>query len=106
VLTDNFKRPPDFAPDWLTPNEQNTLTVRVSFDPAVARWVQESRPHGVVAEELRQDGLLVTLRVRQEREIVPWLLGWGRHVRVLEPESLRLLLLDEAEQMLRNYRAG
>jgi predicted DNA-binding transcriptional regulator YafY len=32
------------------------------------------------------------------------LLGWGSHVRVLEPDSLRALLADEAEKMLRNHQ--
>ena len=49
-------------------------------------------------------GLLVTLRVRHERDALPWLLGWGAHVRVLEPASLRALLADEAAQILRNHQ--
>jgi predicted DNA-binding transcriptional regulator YafY len=45
----------------------------------------------------------VTLRVRNERDVVQWLLGWGRHVRVLEPESLRAIMAQEAEQIVRNH---
>jgi predicted DNA-binding transcriptional regulator YafY len=48
---------------------------------------------------------VVTLRVRNERDVVQWLLGWGRHVRVLEPESLRTIMVQEAEQILRNHGA-
>lgn len=51
----------------------------------------------------RTDRQLVTLRVRQESEILQWLLSWGRHVRVLEPESLRKQLAEEAQAMLRNF---
>ena len=51
-------------------------------------------------------GLLVTLKVRQEREALQWLLGWGRHVRVLEPESLRRRLAEEAAGMLRNHQGA
>lgn len=54
-----------------------------------ARWVREARSFFTVAEEETPDGLLVTLNVRDERDVLQWLLGWGSHVCVLEPESLR-----------------
>ena len=50
------------------------------------------------------EGLLVTLRIRQENEVLQWLLSWGQHVHVLEPESLRNRLVEEAEGMLRNHQ--
>jgi predicted DNA-binding transcriptional regulator YafY len=50
-------------------------------------------------------GLLVTLRMRQEDEIIQWLLGWGSHARVLTPSSLRQRIRDEAAAMLRIYQA-
>ena len=51
-----------------------------------------------------EDGLLVTLMIRHPGEIVPWLLSWGRHVRVLEPDTLRDHLAEEARTMLQNYQ--
>lgn len=80
------------------------LTIRVLFDPGIARWVRESRFFFVTAEEERPDGLLVTLAVRQEPEALQWLLGWGAKARVLEPESLRQKMAQEAEGILRQYR--
>jgi predicted DNA-binding transcriptional regulator YafY len=41
--------------------------------------------------------------VRQEREILQWLLGWGASVRVLEPDSLRALVRAEVERMRMRY---
>ncbi len=82
---------------------QRDLTVRVLFDAEVTRWVHESRNYFIVAEEEVPEGLLVTLQIRQESEIVQWLLGWGQHVRVLEPESLRQRLMDEARGILERY---
>jgi predicted DNA-binding transcriptional regulator YafY len=55
------------------------------------------------SEEPTPDGLLVTLRVRQESEVLQWLLGWGAHVRVLEPESLRAQIAEIARAMLHNH---
>jgi predicted DNA-binding transcriptional regulator YafY len=78
--------------------------VRVLFDHEIARWVQEARSYYIVAEEETPTGLLVTLTIRQESEILHWLLSWGRHAEVLEPEWLRERLAEEAEGMLSNYR--
>ena len=92
---------------WSMPRQMDapdSMVVRVLFAPEVARWVREKRSYFTVGEEETPDGLLVTLRVRQEDEIMQWLLGWGRHVRVLEPESLRARLRQEAEAMLRNFQ--
>jgi predicted DNA-binding transcriptional regulator YafY len=104
VLAQTFTRPPDFK---LEPreDEQRTLIVRALFDSTAAYWVREAPSFYAVGEEQREDGLLITLCVRDEREIVQWLLGWGSHVRVLEPESLRALMAEEAEGIVRNHRS-
>jgi predicted DNA-binding transcriptional regulator YafY len=103
VLGRTFERPPEFRLGQRA-EDQRPIVVRALFDQAVADWVRESRSFFSVGEELRPDGLLITLRVRHERDVLQWLLGWGAQVRVLEPESLRCLLADEAAQILRNYQ--
>ena len=80
-----------------------TLVVRALFDSEIAQWVQESRSFFQVESETRPDGLLVTFRIRHEQELVGWLLSWGAHVTILEPDSLRVLLQAEAEAMARRY---
>ncbi len=70
------------------------------------RWVRELRSYYTTGEEETPQGLLVTLKIRQENEILQWLLSWGSHVRVLEPESLRQRLVEEAQAMLRNHQSG
>jgi len=57
-----------------------------------------------VAEEETPEGLLLTLKIRQESEVLQWLLGWGRPVHVLEPESLRTRIKEEAAGILRNQQ--
>jgi predicted DNA-binding transcriptional regulator YafY len=87
------------------PEEDRTLVVRALFDHETARWVDEAPSYFQVAREERADGVLVTLAVRQPGEVVNWLLSWGAHVRVLEPESLRALLAREAEGILARHEA-
>lgn len=103
VLGQTFDRPPEFKPDWVNPSGAQNIIVRALFKPEVSRWVQESQTYFVVEAEEVPEGLLVSLFVRDEREMLQWLLGWGGHVRVLEPESLCQLLLDEAKRVIELY---
>lgn len=108
ILPQTFQRPAGnvMRPDPERESEARSITVRVLCDHEIARWVQEARSYYVTHEEETSEGLLVTLQVRQESEILPWLLSWGQHARVLEPESMRARLAEEAEGMLRNYEAS
>jgi predicted DNA-binding transcriptional regulator YafY len=104
VLPQTFIRPAGFTLEQREGDTARTLMVRALFDQSAAYWVRESRSFFTVAEQPHGNGLLVTLRVRHEDDVLQWLLGWGSHVRVLEPASLRARLAAEAEQMLRNHR--
>ncbi len=79
------------------------MVVTALFDQEVAHWVQESRPFSAVAAETTPEGLLLTLHVRDERDIFQWLLSWGKHVRVISPESLRALMRQEIKHMAEKY---
>ncbi len=103
LLAKTFTRRTDFQMDNNQGRERNII-VRALFDKEVARWVHESRSYYTLTEEETSEGLMVTLRVRQESEVLQWFLSWGRHVHILEPESLRKRLVEEAEGMLRNHQ--
>jgi predicted DNA-binding transcriptional regulator YafY len=105
ILPRTFQRPSDFVMGYDPERERGTrsITVRVLFDAEIARWVREARSYYTTAQEDTPDGLLVILQVRHESEIIQWLLSWGKHAHVLEPESLRQRIVEEAEGMLRNH---
>ncbi len=103
VLPQAFVRQAHFIMEEHQGRERN-ITVRALFDHEIVRWVHESRNYYIVAEEDTAEGLLVTLQIRQESEIVQWLLGWGQRVRVLEPDSLRQTLQNEARGILEQYQ--
>jgi len=104
VLAETFTRPSDFQIATAKTLGDRPLLVRVLFLPAVARWVREARQFFTVEESESAGGLLVTLRVREESDLVAWLLSWGSQVRVLEPASLRERLATEAEKMAQIHR--
>ena len=105
ILPQTFIRPANFTLEQNENNRPRALVVRALFDSSVAYWVRESPSYFTIAEQPCDDGLLVTLRVRHERDLLQWLLGWGSRVRVLEPDSLRELLAHEATYMLRNHES-
>lgn len=104
VLSDTFVRPADFKLGQGPMEEDRTITVRVIFDPVITRWVKESRYYYIEEQEETDLGLLVKMQIRDERDVLNWLLGWGQHAHVLEPESLRQQLLEEAKGILSNYQ--
>ena len=102
LLDRTFTRPPNFQAQRRNLFEPGSYDVRVLFDAEVTRWVHESPSFYTVSEEETPNGLLVTMHIRQESEVLQWLLGWGRHVRVLEPSALRQHVAEEARAMLMN----
>ena len=104
LLSQTFQRPANFQMQNRRQAEQEGIVVRARFNKVIARWVRESRSYYTIAEEDSPEGLLVTLKVRQENEVLQWLLSWGRHVQVLEPPSLRKRMAEEAEAIRSNYQ--
>lgn len=100
-----FTRPDGFQLDRIGgPDDSLKITVRLLFAPEAVRAVREARYFYIAGEEETPDGLLMTLRVRHERDALNWILSWGSRVRVLEPEGLRRIIQDEAQAILGNYK--
>jgi predicted DNA-binding transcriptional regulator YafY len=106
MLQKSFTRLPDFTHNNTGAEDgRRTLIIRALFTPAVTRWVREARYYFVTQLEDTPNGLLATLTVRQDSEALQWLLGWGAAVTVLEPESLRQQIQQQAQQILKLYPA-
>lgn len=103
VLPDFFQKPSDFNLQAYTPHDDRNLRIRIRVNPAAADRVRESRNYYWEAEEERPEGLYVTFRVRQPEEMLHWLLGFGADIVVLEPESLRKRMREEAEKLFKRY---
>ena len=70
LLPRTFTRPANFQMDQRSGDQSRNITVRVLFDWEIARWVREGRSYFVIAEEETEDGLLVTLMIRQQNDIL------------------------------------
>ncbi len=104
LLPRTFVRPSNLPAGQHQESRSRDITVRALFDKEIARWVHEGRIYYVANEEETAEGFLVTLKIRHESEVLQWLLSWGRHVKILEPDFLRRRLAEEARIMLQNYQ--
>jgi predicted DNA-binding transcriptional regulator YafY len=85
------------------PTRIGDRVARVRFLPQIARWARERRHYACEGEEETDAGLVMTLRVERWEEILPWLLGWGGDVTVLDPPELRERIAAEARRVLSAY---
>lgn len=108
---ERFERPDDFDPaDHLDGalsvhgGESVPKRVVLRFAPEVARFVTEKIWHPSQQHKHRRDGSLeVTFRLTSFVELERFILGWGRHCRVVSPKSLRERIRDEARCIVAAY---
>jgi predicted DNA-binding transcriptional regulator YafY len=104
LLDRHFTRPAGFSLARRPGRDGRDIRVRVLFSPEIASWVRESPSYFSVSAEDTDGGLLVTFAVREENDLLQYILGWGRHARVLEPQSLAGKVAEEAEAILRHHK--
>lgn len=107
-----FNRPGDFdlekhlAGSFGVFQGKENVEVEIRFAPTVARYVEESRWHESQQLVKQRDGsLIATFRLSNTEEIGRWVLSFGKHALVLEPQELRERIADEAEAILRASRS-
>ena len=105
ILNAHFQRPTDYMNrEFKRRREEPKLTVQVWFDREVTQWVLEDRFYFIADRQPTADGgLLVTLKMRQERDALQWLLGWGSHVLRVDSPILQQMLAEEIQKMAGNY---
>jgi predicted DNA-binding transcriptional regulator YafY len=74
---------------------------RIRFGAESAQAVRGREWHGTqVLSALPDGGVEMTVRVRNEGELVCWVMGWGGHARVVEPARLRAKVREMAREIL------
>ncbi|MBU1170809.1 MAG: transcriptional regulator [Proteobacteria bacterium] len=101
-----FEKPDDFnAEDFMKSSfgvfKGSILRVKVLFSAEVAGYIREKRWHASQRITDQENGsIMFEAEVEGSDEIRFWLLSWGSNAQVLEPESLRLSIREEAEKIL------
>lgn len=79
--------------------------VVVDFDATVAPAVRRRQVHpSQRLSSLRTGGIRLTLQVDDIETVTQWILGFGSHARVIEPESLRNQVIQQLQAALSLYR--
>jgi len=111
VTSEPYTIPPDFdanaflGSSWGIVVEGEVKTIKLRFDPEIARIMEETVWHPSQALEKQRDGsIIMTLKVTDTVELYSWILGWGEKVKVLEPAELRQSIVDVAKAMLEVYK--
>lgn len=103
VLEERFLMPEGFNLNRYRPLDDRIEQVLIRANPEIADKINETGHFYLEAAEEREDGLQVRFRVRKPEELLPYILGWGEDVEVLEPESFRRRIREEAEKILKRY---
>ncbi len=108
-----FKRPADFAiSDHLSGSfavftGRKRSRVKIHFDAFAARLVAERNWHpSQKIRTLRNGEIELSLTVEGFEEIERWILSWGTHARVLEPNELVQRFRGIALALARTYETS
>lgn len=83
------------------------VEVVVRFDAYQARWMREKTWPGEAGRKEQADGSLnLHLKVTSLEGVLRWVLQYGIHAEVLQPEELRGKMAEEVQRMVEMYEGG
>lgn len=103
ILDQHFSIPHGFNLSHYRPKDDRNVCVLVRADQDMLSVILESTNFYLEEIEERKECLLIHFRVRTPEELLHHILSWGGKVEVLEPESLRFRIREEAENILKYY---
>lgn len=110
LLAGRFKRPKDFRiEDYLKGSfgifqAADDFEVVVDFDKWAGELVRERKWHqSQELTDLPGGGVRLRLRLNHLTEVERWVLSWGAHATVVEPEALRESFRKTAEILVERY---
>jgi predicted DNA-binding transcriptional regulator YafY len=111
VRATRFERPKNFSIDKLLKGSfgvfsgGEVVTIRIWFARSRAQLIRERKwHHSQKIKEVGRGELELSLELSSFAEIVPWILGWGEHARVIAPEALAREVREAASRVVRSYR--
>ena len=109
VEKERFEIPAGFNPEEQFQSsfgivKEATMPLRLRFSAAIAQTVKDRIWHHSQEVLPQEDGsIILTFTAGGRMEIVSWILSYGRHVEVLEPEDLRQEVAGIAAEMATKY---
>jgi predicted DNA-binding transcriptional regulator YafY len=103
VLDKYFVMPYGFNLSHYRPQDDRNERVLIRANPEIVDKIVETGNFYMEAVEERIDGVWIHFRVRTPEELLHHILSWGGDVEVVEPESFRCRIREEAEKILKRY---
>src|SRR5262249_23303180 len=80
------------------------VSVTIDFIPTGGSYVRERQWHSTQRVRALKDGAIrLSLELAVTPDLIQWILGFGPHAVVHEPELLRKKVIEEARGILTNY---
>lgn len=90
----------EYVQDALMVMRGRRIDVELLFSEKVAAWVKDKLWHSSQETFPMKDGRLrMILKVADTDELVGWILSFGSQARVVNPESLRIKVRDQARKI-------
>jgi predicted DNA-binding transcriptional regulator YafY len=110
LLDEKFEPQPDFSPEAYMASafqqeRGEPQTVAIRFDAQQAPYIRERRWHASQGplQELPDGGLILRFQAGGLGEVRRWVMQYGRHAEVLEPEVLRREVAEELRAAMKWY---
>ncbi len=110
VLEETFNYPYDYEPadrfqhTFGLVREREPEEIELQFSATVAQGVGSRRWHpSQELEWLESGAVILKMRIEVGSELIGWLLGYGAFVKVINPPSLRMRMIDELQSALTQY---
>ncbi len=113
LAENRFKLPPDFSirehieqMDKFLSGEER-IGARFKFDSEVAKWIRDSwvnKPESL--RDTEDGGVILSLSI-PKNDLGYWMgyvLSWGGHVEIIEPEDLREMIVEEGKKIIDIYQ--
>ena len=101
----NFDANEFLESSWGIVVKGDVKTIKLKFDPEIARVIEETVWHSSQVLQPQHDGsMIMTLELADTVELRSWILGWGEKVKVMEPVELREKVIKTAKAMLDVYQ--
>src|SRR4029077_17103571 len=107
---EQFERPKNFSVDQLLKGSFGVysggelIAIRIWFGRSRAQLLRERKwHHSQQIKELGQGEIELRLELSSFAEIVPWILSWAEHARVIAPPALAREVREAATRVVKGY---
>lgn len=83
---------------------KNIYDIKIKFFPTIASKIKEKIWHHTQSiKELNDGSVIISFKLNSLKEIMKWILQYGRHCKVISPQILRKMVKEELQLTAKLY---